>query len=200
MTHASYAPSEERLALADSAARLARERYETNEARPFEATLWRDFAELGWLAAPLQEASGGLALPWSTVSAVVETLGAGGARRTAVRAVGRSGLRAGRGAPRCATRPGTGCVARGRAAAGARPCRALRDAVAYGDPRHALSPRGRRPCHQRPQDTGIGRRHRAQPVGVGHGRRRADGAVHHRCVTARPAPDRTRQHRWPRPP
>lgn len=74
MTHASYAPSEERLALADSAARLARERYETNQARPFEATLWRDFAELGWLAAPLQEANGGLALPWSTVSAVVETL------------------------------------------------------------------------------------------------------------------------------
>ncbi len=74
MTQRSYTPSDERLALADSAARMLRERYAGHEASTFEHARWREFAELGWLAAPFSEANGGLGLPWSTVSAVLESL------------------------------------------------------------------------------------------------------------------------------
>ena len=74
MSVLSFTPSQERLALADSAARVLRERYPLNEERQFDATRWREFAELGWLAGGVSERNGGLALPWSTVSVVAETL------------------------------------------------------------------------------------------------------------------------------
>lgn len=74
MAMSMLAPSEERLALVESAARFMRERYGVHDAQTFDASRWREFAALGWLAAPLREADGGLGLSWSTASAVVETL------------------------------------------------------------------------------------------------------------------------------
>jgi alkylation response protein AidB-like acyl-CoA dehydrogenase len=70
----SFVPSTERLALAASAARLVRERFETNAPRVFSNARWQEFAELGWFAAAISEANGGLGLPLSSWSVVAETL------------------------------------------------------------------------------------------------------------------------------
>ncbi len=74
MQRLSFLPSDERLALAASAARVVRERFETHSERVFSAARWQEFAELGWLAAAISEANGGLGLPLSSWSVVAETL------------------------------------------------------------------------------------------------------------------------------
>ena len=70
----SFTPSAERLALTDSAARMLRERYADHQQQHFEAARWREFAALGWLAACVDEQHGGVALAWSTASALCEAL------------------------------------------------------------------------------------------------------------------------------
>lgn len=70
----SFALAPEATALADSAARVVRERYADQGERRFDAARWREFAELGWLAAAIGEPHGGLGLPWSTLSVLAERL------------------------------------------------------------------------------------------------------------------------------
>ena len=70
----SFIPSEERLALAASAERVLRERFESHTARCHSAARWREFAELGWFAAAITEINGGLRLPLSAWSVVAQTL------------------------------------------------------------------------------------------------------------------------------
>lgn len=74
MQNLSFIPSAERLALTESAARVLRERFQANVEPGFSAARWQEFAELGWFAAALSEANGGLGLPLSSWSVVAETL------------------------------------------------------------------------------------------------------------------------------
>jgi len=76
-------PSEEAGLLRDTAARFVADRYDlADRARMVDddpAAMprhWADFAELGWLAAPVPEAAGGLGLPAPDILPLLQTLGA----------------------------------------------------------------------------------------------------------------------------
>ncbi|RYH12301.1 acyl-CoA dehydrogenase family protein [Tropicimonas sp. IMCC6043] len=78
------APSEEALLLKDTAMRFIADNYGLEKraamlAKPADAVPahWTEMAELGWLAAPLPEACGGLGLSPTDVLPLLEVLGAG---------------------------------------------------------------------------------------------------------------------------
>ncbi|MEQ8230194.1 MAG: acyl-CoA dehydrogenase [Gammaproteobacteria bacterium] len=75
--------SPECAALVESALRVVRDHYDYPSLRGvlaseagWSADRWREFAALGWLAAPLAEEAGGLGLPPSVASALMTALGA----------------------------------------------------------------------------------------------------------------------------
>ncbi len=73
--------SAEHASLLDSAARFARERYDPGSARDghapggaFDARRWKEIADLGWLAATVDENDGGLGLDYSVLCLLAEAL------------------------------------------------------------------------------------------------------------------------------
>lgn len=76
--------SEERRLLRESAERFVRERYDFAQRRPiaesatrFSATVWRDLAQMGWLALPLPEAHGGFGGGAIDTGLILEAFGRG---------------------------------------------------------------------------------------------------------------------------
>jgi len=73
-----FTPPEDEAMIAETAARFLREWRASSPVAVTtgqDSALWSEFAEMGWLAMPLDEAAGGIGAPASTLAVLLESLG-----------------------------------------------------------------------------------------------------------------------------